>query len=311
MLLRQTLPQSVFALDRCTALFRAFGASLLIVGWLLAASQPASADTRPQWQIDFLAALKELSMAEPPAARRTLGDYASALQGHSPQQLLEIVDSRITLRPYRGSMVDPLAALMGGSTNSLDRARLLSSLITRAGYENRVVYHPFAPGEASTNYPSRTPAPLQPLNPEFYETVEGEVQTLAPGLWQRLCEEAQDCADWLTSLQTNHTEQHVYWVQVQKKGNWHDLVPRESQLAPGALSQAKVLDEKALAGVRWTITLKVTNTYAGGTVRSVLEVRLPAAELHGQPISYDNIPDASLSGFQPRLSVADSPAHKG
>ncbi len=311
MRLRPNLPRLVFPSDRRATLFMAFGASLLVVGWLLAASQPASAVSRTQWQVDFLAELKELSMAGPPAARRTLDDYVSALHSHSPQQMLEMVDSRVTLRPYRGSMVDPLAALMGGSTNSLDRARLLSALLTRANHDNRIVYHPFEPGEASTNYPSRTPPPLQPLNPQLYKTAQGEVQTLAPGLWQRLCEEAQDCADWQTSFQADHTEQHVYWVQVQHQGDWHNLVPRESHLSLGALSQAKVLDEKALAGLRWTVTLEMTNTYAGGTALSVLEVSLPAAELHGQPISYDNIPDAKLSGFQPLLSVGGSPAHEG
>ena len=288
--------------------------SLLLLVLLIvpgASGLSAAEIVRGNWQKNFLAELKQIH--ENGSSQRKLGlaDYASGLKGHNPKQLLQIVEERVALRPYAGSMVDPTAALMGGNANSLDRARLLSALLTRANYDNRIVYHPFEPGEASIDYPPRTPAPLQPLDPQLYRTVQGEVQTLAPGLWQRLCEEAQDCADWQTSLQTDHAEQHVYWVQVQQQGDWHNLVPRESRLSPSALSQARVLDEQALAGVRWTITLQVTNTYAGGMSQPVLEVSLPAAELHGRPISYDNLPDSNFSGFQPSLSVGDSPIYEG
>ena len=248
------------------------------------------------WQKNFLTELKQLH--ESGRSQRKLGfaGYVGGLKSRSPLQLLQIVEERVALRPYAGSMVDPTAALMGGNANSLDRARLLSALLTRANYDNRIVYHPFESGEVSIDYPQRTPAPLQPLDPQLYKTVQGEVQTLAPGLWQRLCEGAQGCADWQTSLQKDHAEQHVYWVQVQQQGDWLNLVPRESRLSQRALSQARVLDEQVLAGVRWTITLQVTNTYAGGTTRSVLEVSLPAAELHGQPIIYDNLPDTTIQG---------------
>jgi len=285
---------------------------LLVLQTVSIASGLYAAETAlKDWQKDLLAELKQLHDNGSSQKKLGFAEYTSGLRSRSPQQLLQVVEERITLRPYRGSMVDPLAALMGGSTNSLDRARLLSALLARANYDNRIVYQPVEPGKASTDYPSRTPAPLQPLNLELYKTTQGEVQTLAPGLWHRLCEEALDCEDWLTSLQADHTEQHVYWVQVQQQGEWRNLLPRGSRLAPSALSQAKKLDGKTLAGLRWTITLKVTNTYAGGTTRAVLEVSLPAAELHGQPISYDNIPDAKLSGFQPRLSIGDRPAHEG
>ncbi len=288
------------------------GLSLLVLLIVSGTSSlSASEMDRGSWQKDFLAELKQLHETGSSHKKLSFAEYASGLVNRSPQELLGIVEERVDLRPYAGSMVDPAAALMGGSTNSLDRARLLSALLSQSNYDNRVVYHLFEPGEASIDYPPWTPAPLQPLDPLLHKTVEGEVQTLAPGLWQRLCEEAQDCADWQTHLHADRTEQHVYWVQVQQQGTWHNLVPHDSRLSQSALSQARVLDEQELAAVGWTITLRVTNTYADGADLPVLEVSLPAAELHGQPISYDNIPDENLSGFQPSLSIGDNPIYEG
>jgi hypothetical protein len=286
--------------------------SLLCLLLLLAGSifNLSAADFEPEeWQKNFFAELRKLQQSGESPQHLEFSNYASGLKNRSPQQLLKIVDERVSLRPYIGSMVDPAAALMGGIVNSLDRARLLSALLDNAGYKNRIV---FVTGQGAPVYPEKTPAPIQPIDPERLQHLERQVQSMAAPIWERICTEMDGCADWMASLNNKQIENTVYWVQVNEEEHWINLVPGDTQITETALAQVKNLSGEALAELRWTIGFQVTTSYSGSSQPTEsLAVEFPAAKLHGKPLTYYNIPNTRLDGFMPTLAVAGLPIAQG
>tara|TARA_R110001599_G_scaffold353737_1_gene595985 strand:+ start:5587 stop:8562 length:2976 start_codon:yes stop_codon:yes gene_type:complete len=258
------------------------------------------------WQQAFLDELKQHYNRRSVAALPGIEHYAAGLSGLSPELLLKILDRRLVLRPYRGSMVDPVAVLMGGSSNSLDRARLMAALLADKGRQVRIVYAPS--GKTSIAYPVTTPPSLQTAPVGSLADIERHVQRNAPGLFRRLCPSAQACADW--PAQEIYADK-VYWAQINTGSGWQDLVPADTHLSPAAMVSTRVLSEEELQQLRWMIDISVSNSYGNRPPVTVLKVKLPAAQMHAQPITYDNLLQTESDKFLPALSFGDEVLRTG
>lgn len=278
--------------------------------WAFFCTQPllAQDDLPPLevWQSEFLDHLKGVYQAGRPSTPLRFSDYAIDLQLSTPEQLRQTVNKRVTVYPYRGSMAEPAAVLMGGKGNGLDRARLLLALLENAGHEGRIMHTTAKPGYAEVTYLSRNPAPLYPIAPDMLASIEWQVQSLSPKAWQRVCGKAVRCDDWFAQAKEGKNEQQVYWVQVSANGAWQNLVPADTRMSDEALNAGMALTDAALKAQRWNIRITVSNQLDGvADPQIVLDIARPAGAIHGLPISYDNVPNSGSKGFVPTLQIGD------
>ena len=279
---------------------------LVLIVFFGAAPTTLAQQAVPQpWQTEFLAGLEQLHQGGTVAHFPEFGDYADLLLLRSPRELLQIVERRVSLKPYRGSMIDPAAALLGGVANSLDRARLLSDLLTITGRESRIRGTDLKLGWSQYIYPHYSPVALDPITPRMNRAMAREVQRLAPPIWQRICPDPESCQDWSRLIDQTSSPGAVYWVQYTESGKWHDLVPGDTRLSEKAKANSRVISGGSLEALRWKVAIRLLNQYEGyASTEAVLEFEAPVAQLNYRPISIDNIADFDNSGFVPTLSVA-------
>jgi len=248
-----------------------------------------------EWQEFFLDEVERHYQRGHPAREPQFEDYARLLQGFEPEALLRVVEQSVTLRPYRGSMVEPAAVLMGGSSNSLDRARLLAALVEFNGHEARIVY---SERPVAVSYPGRTPPSLQTVPRSTLAAVEKLVQRDSPKLFRRLCPSQQSCTDWPPETTSSP---RAFWVQVNQGSGWMNLLPGDTEVTPQAMAAMKVLSGPELQGLGWIVRVEITNSYGDAATQKVLSAELSAARLHAKAISFDNLPQDN--GFLPVLSI--------
>ncbi len=116
-----------------------------------------------------------------------------------------------------------------------------------------------------------------------------------------------------------------YWVQVESDGRWKDLDPAFPTAQPGQTFCVVAHTYADLpADVYQTIGIKVRNEYVEGEkLRSatVLERRFAAADLHGRPIFFGNVPTRpseldngqimEIRSFAPVLLIVGQSFHRG
>jgi hypothetical protein len=280
----------------------------LLSGFLFTGSIPLSYSQQPQrpqledWQKSFLEEVERHYKSRNRAREPVFEDYARPLKGFSPEALLKVVEQRVVLHPYRGSMADPKAVLMGGSGNSLDRARLLAALLEYSGHTARIVQS----STTRVTYPATTPPSLATVSPNVLIDLEKLVQREGPKLYRRLCQSQQACVDW---PQQPRAKTQAFWVQVNGPQGWRDLVPADTRADDQARSAATTLSADQLKGLSWSVRIEVSNTYGNGSPKRILRVEMPAARLHARAITFDNLPQTS--GFMPVLSIDGGAPHSG
>jgi hypothetical protein len=208
----------------------------------------------------------------PPRAAPSLPPETSA------EALLRIVDARVTVVPYRGSLVTPIQSLEGGVANGLDRARALVALLRAAGHEARLVRAP--EGSGAIAY-ARTPELPACVAPDVVERLERRVADLAPWVWERL----QSEREWASI--SPPTEATVCWTQVRVDGAWRDLIFDDTTLPAEARARSQPLDEAALEREAWTVTVRVFNEPCA---TPALTFSSAAADLHARGIAFTNLP---------------------
>jgi hypothetical protein len=239
----------------------------------------------------------DLHAAELPS-EKTASDYAREL-GNDPERLQQEVQRRVALVPYEGSLSDPVRLFQSGVANSLDRARLLQTLLKASGTEARIVSVDQDGKRPSAQYAATNPSILPVMKPDALTELGKEVEDLSPKILAALKVGADG-----TNMVGARPERRLYWVQYQRAGSWTDLIPSDITMDPAKRQTAQPLSDTALSGLVWQIKLRVVNSVAQKE-KEVLSFSGAASELSGVPLTYLNQPDGSLKKFRPRLLYSD------
>jgi hypothetical protein len=231
-------------------------------------------------------------------------DYARAFND-DPERAMQEIQKRITLVPYEGSLANPPLLFEGGLANSLDRARVLETILKSAGIEARIVSAEQDGKGAFATYPATTPVKLPAGNLEILEALRQETQELSPAILAKLQKNGGG-GSWATSLIGARMERRLYWVQYQRSEKWVDLVPEDSTITEGKRLSAQVLSPDALSRLVWQVKLTVTNSFAGNAAQQdILSFSAPAPDLNGAALTIFNQPDDSQKLFIPCLFYGD------
>jgi hypothetical protein len=307
---------------RTTLLVIAGGVLLLVIVALLVLTQhrrgkaPASAQATPpvppaavavpktpadrMWDVMAgLAVLDQRGSDIPPD--KTLAEQAQVL-GATPDALLTAIQTHIALVPYEGSLAEPAQILDSGMANSLDRARLLSALLSASGTQTRIVSVRQGGASALATYATVAHAALPSVSPPELAAVQKEVTDVPAAVLPKLMS-GPNLANAIVGAQP---EQRLYWVQYQRSGQWTDLIPTDITLGNAQRSGAQVLSDAAESKLAWQVKLTVTNQMTGdssGKGKDVLSYSAPASDLNALAITFLNRPDGSLTKFVPTLLV--------
>jgi hypothetical protein len=213
--------------------------------------------------------------------------------------------------------------------NSVDRAALLASLLTEAGYRARFARgrlpddHAQALVESIFAEPARRPATKPPAGPgaaaaeRLTSGVRRDAKLLTESLRATSVRPKDDVAG-LASL-VDEARDH-YWVQVLRDGAWVDMDPSFASAAPATVyAQPAATFDVLPEGLfhRVVITIHIEE-YAGAapSTREVLRYSGKASELAGNDLVLGHMgdPAANRSGggsvsMRPVLLVRDEPVH--
>ncbi|HEX6943117.1 MAG TPA: hypothetical protein VF128_09340 [Gemmatimonadaceae bacterium] len=245
--------------------------------------------------------------------------------GQSADSLRKWVGENTYWVPYRGSLRGPVGVLMDRRGNSLDRALLLSELLTRAGHQVRLARTELTASQAEAFLPivltvgvtAAEPIPdaqkpvIHEVSARYNTDTAAVMRALAPPLdaTERLLTQLEErttrqasilidavpgpdaAVEWIARLDTAIAAlREHWWVQVQDGGTWRDLdfVPLDSLLAPLRLP----LETSEPAAVNSSRTHEVAlsvvvERFAGGALREtrVLEQVLRPAEIGGRRVT--------------------------
>ena len=235
---------------------------------------------------------------------KTLAEQAQSL-GATPDALLAAVQTQIALVPYEGSLAEPAQVLDSGMANSLDRARLLSALLSASGTQTRIVSVRQEGASAIATYAIANHAALPSVTPPELAAVQKEVAEHVPAAILPKLTSGTNLANAIAGAQP---EQRLYWIQYQLSGQWTDLIPTDMKIADVQRKSAQVLSDSAESKLAWQIKLTVTNQMTGdppGKGKDVLTYSSPASDLNALAITFLNRPDGSLTKFVPTLLVGD------
>src|SRR5262249_24727870 len=110
---------------------------------------------------------------------KTATDYVREL-GNDPEHLLQEVQKRVVLVPYEGSLNEPIRLFQTGVANSLDRARLLQTLLKASGTESRIVSVTQDGKKVFAQYAAVNPSDLPVMGSDSLEELGKEVAGLTP-----------------------------------------------------------------------------------------------------------------------------------
>ena len=231
--------------------------------------------------------------------------YAAAL-GNDPERIFNFVRDEIAFEPYTGLLRGPRGTLLALAGNSVDRAALLASLLSRAGQQIRFARGTLpdeaartlvSPTWARTGPPSSiddagTDAPLQEARQTFetslkrdFALVWGQARTTSPG--------APAAAHDFASL-VDETRTH-YWVQWSRDGAWIDLDPSFADATIGrTFAETKETLDTLPDALAHVVTIRIrVEEYTGATaaIREILTYTAKAADLSGIDLVLSHVPE--------------------
>lgn len=224
--------------------------------------------------------------------------------GPDPSAVHAWVRDNVLLVPYSGRLRGAAGTLRDRRGNSVDQALLVRAILQEAGIEARLVRATLPASQRSELLGLMAKAPRDggPVAPPPNDTRAAEEYALAV---TRLESQAPEVLSALASVrkQQPHTQMEWerkkafraasehWWVRIEENGVPVDIDPTLERVGDARMAEPEVaVPEDHEVSIRLMARLR------SGQTTSMLEVTWPAADIAGQRITFDHLPNIDITG---------------